>query len=126
LSEQSANDAHTLSASRRPDNPFGEQVEQNVIVVASVERDVTGASGFGNGAHYVECLVAVERGNLDGDYVRDLDEAPPEFERQQPATDGRLEVKTDQRNLLCDRSAMCDQFTLGASRSAPNDSSPAW
>ena len=41
----------------------GKQIEQNIVVVAGVQRDFMGAPGFGEGADDIESLVAVERRN---------------------------------------------------------------
>ena len=85
-----------------------EQVGDDVVVVAGVERDVV-APGLGDGPDDVERLVAVERRDLDRDDVLDLGEAPPERVRQQPAAHRGLEVEADERDDLGDGAAVGDE-----------------
>ncbi len=56
----------------------GEQVEQNIVVVAGVQRYFVGAPGFGEGADDIESLVAVKRGNFYGHNIFDVTKFAPE------------------------------------------------
>ena len=126
LTQQPADDPQPHLAASGRDAELRQQIEQDVIVVAGVERDVPGAPGFGHGADDLEGLVTVERRNLDGHDVRDLHEAPPEWIRQQPAPGRGLQIEADERDFPGDGPAMRDQLGVRASRSAPSDSRPAW
>ena len=67
-----------LEAERR------DEVADDVVVVAGVERDVV-AARFGDGADHVERLIAIERRDLDRHDPRNLRETPPERVRQRPS-----------------------------------------
>ena len=71
-----------------------EQIEDDVVVVAGVERDVV-AAGFGDGADDIDRLVAVEGRHLDGDDVANFREAAPEREREHASADRGLKIETD-------------------------------
>ncbi len=86
-----------------------QEVEQDVVVVAGVERDLVGPSGLRHGAEHVERLVPVERRDFDGDDVRDLGERAPEIDGQHPPTDGRLEVEPDERDRVRHLAAVRDE-----------------
>ncbi len=70
MAEETADDAAFGGA----DPIWGDEVGDDGVVVAGVEGDVVPA-GVDDGADHVERLVAVERGDLDGDDVGDLGEA---------------------------------------------------
>ena len=55
------------------------QVEQDVVVIAGVERDAVERTGGGDAAYHVERAIAVERRDLDRDHIVDLGEALPEL-----------------------------------------------
>ena len=57
-----------------------------------------GAAGLRNGANDVERLIAVKRCDLNRDDVFNLYELAPEFVGQRSASDGRLQVETDNRD----------------------------
>ena len=70
-----------------------EKVEDDVVVVAGIERDF--AAGFGDGADDIESLVAIEGSDFDGDDIFDFGELSPEFVRENAATDGGLQIEAD-------------------------------
>src|SRR5262249_30931298 len=80
-----------------------DEVEDDVIVVASVERDAVGGVRLHHAAHHVEGAVTIERRDLDGDHVLDRRKPPPERHRQHEAAHGGLQVKADERNFARDR-----------------------
>ncbi len=47
------------------------EIEQDVIVIAGIERDAVERAGGGDAAQHVERAVAVERRDLDGDDIVD-------------------------------------------------------
>src|SRR5215210_7226279 len=91
---------------------WGDQVDDDAVVVAGVEGDV-GAPGFNDGADDVEGLIAVEGGDFDGDDVVDFGEAPPEFIAKHSAADGGLEIEADDRNYLRDFAGVGDELFFG-------------
>jgi hypothetical protein len=90
----------------------GDEVGDDVVVVAGVEGDVV-AAGLGDGADDVEGLVAVEGGHLDGDDVLDLGEAAPEGVGEGAAADGGLEVEADDGQDVGDGAAVGDELVVG-------------
>ena len=55
------------------------EVEQDMIVIAGIERDAVQRAGGGDAAQHVERAIAVERRDLDGDDIVDRRKAPPEL-----------------------------------------------
>jgi len=47
------------------------QVEQDVVVIAGIERDAVERAGGADAAQHVEGAVAIERRDLDGDDIVD-------------------------------------------------------
>ena len=88
------------------------QVEQDVVVIAGVERDAVERAGRGYAAQHIQRAVAIERRDLDGDDVVDRREAPPERHRQHQAAHGGLQVEADERYLARDRLRVRDQLVL--------------
>src|SRR5687767_7660125 len=89
--------------------PGGEQVEQDIVVVAGIERDLPGAPGIRHRPHHVQGLIPIERGNLDRDDARQLDETPPEPIGEDSAAHRRLEIKAHQRDDLAHRAGVSNQ-----------------
>ena len=54
------------------------QIEQDVIVIAGIERDAVERAGRCDAAQHVEGAIAVERRDLDRDDIVDRGKAPPE------------------------------------------------
>ena len=80
-----------------------------MVVVAGVEDDPVLGPGGDDTADHVERAVAVERRNLDRHHPLERREAGPEGGTEIEATDGRLEVEADQRNLAPDGLAVGDE-----------------
>ena len=76
-----------------------QQIRDNRIVVARVERDVA-AAAVGQGRHDIERAIAIEGGNLDRDDAIDLEKAAPERPIQDAAAHGGLQVEPDERDDL--------------------------
>src|ERR1700722_1869447 len=89
------------------------EVEQDVVVIAGIERDAVERACGDNAAQHIERAVAVERRDLDGDHIVDGSETLPEIRAQNYATDRRLQIKPDQRNLASHRLAVGDDLVLG-------------
>jgi hypothetical protein len=90
------------------------EIEQDVIVIAGVERDAIERAGGRHSAQYIERSVAVEWRDLDGDDVIDGSEAAPEIGAEDDASDRRLQVEADQRDFSRHRLAMRDDLVLGS------------
>src|ERR1700756_1560242 len=116
---------HTLQWPSRPplmrtvrSRPFattvkgGDEVEDDVIVVAGVERDPVGGVRLHDAAHDVEGAVTIERRDLDGDHVLDRREPPPERHRQHEAAHSGLQVKADEGKFARDRLRVRDQLVF--------------
>jgi len=112
VAEESAANPHPLFAGSGDDPVPGQEVDYNVVIVAGVEGDV--APGFGDGAHHVESLVAVERRHLDCQHVVDLGELLPEFVRQRAAADAGLKVESDDRHDFRHGAAVFEHLFDGA------------
>src|SRR5712664_2946320 len=89
------------------------EVEQDMVVIAGIERDAVERTGGGDTAQHVEGAVTIERRDLDGDDVVDSRETPPEIRAEDDAADGRLQIKANQRNLARHRLAMGDDLVFG-------------
>src|SRR5438093_13311401 len=92
---------------------FGEEIDHNIVVVARIERYFACSARFGYGSEHIQGLVAIERSDFDRDDIWNLDEAPPELIRKQPATGRRLQIKTEDWNLAPDCAAVLEQFLVG-------------
>src|SRR5436309_16025631 len=53
----------------RPEFKNREQVEQDVIIVSGVQRDLASPAGISNGPDNFDGLIAIEGSYLDGDYI---------------------------------------------------------
>src|SRR5437867_11197663 len=61
---------------------FGQQIDQNVVVVAGIESNLTSAAGFGHASQDIQSAVAMERSNLDRNHLVERRQAPPELDGQ--------------------------------------------
>src|SRR5260221_2295112 len=112
VSQQAAYDAQRGFA-----EPEGsQQVYQEVVVIARVERDLPGAAGFRYGAYDVQRLIAIERGHLDRHYVFDFGEGAPEFVREYATTYRRLQVEAEQRDDCGYRAGVIEELRYGGCR----------
>src|SRR5215212_9797412 len=82
------------------------QVEQDVVVVTSVERYSIERACGRDAAQHIERAVAMEWRNFDGDDIVDQGKAPPELGTKDDPADRRLQIKPDQRNFARHRFAM--------------------
>src|SRR5690348_12473671 len=89
LSQQATDDVYDVVA--EPER--GQQIDDDVVVVAGVQRDVAGPSRLDDGADHVDRRVPVERRDLDRDDAVDLGERPPEVEAEAPVADRGLDVE---------------------------------
>src|SRR5690349_9876163 len=105
VSQEPANNAAFRRLSSDDKSMGCEEVQQDVVVVAGVERDVA-STGVGDRSDDIERLVAVERGDLDGDDVFDFREPSPERVGQNASTGRGLEIEAEQRDDLGDVPAM--------------------
>jgi hypothetical protein len=95
VTQQAAYDAVRFRSLSDSKNVRRDKIHHNVVIVAGVESDV--ASRLRHGPNNIEGLVAIERSNFDGDHVLDFREFPPKTVGQHAATDGWLQVKSDDR-----------------------------
>src|SRR6202030_1195623 len=98
VAEQSTYDASLAAA----EIELREQVGNDVVVVAGVERDFRGASGLYHCAHDIQRLIAVERRDFNSDDILDFRELAPKRVRQRPPAHAGLEVEADDWNRVCD------------------------
>src|SRR5258706_960825 len=80
MAEQAADDTQARLSAVGPQREFSQQIDDDVIIVAGVERDFIGAVRFSQRTDNIERLIAAEGGDLDGDNVRNFNEAAPEAE----------------------------------------------
>jgi len=76
-------------------------------VIPGVKRNVT--PGLSGRSDYIQRLVAVERGNLDGNDVLDFGELPPKPVGKHPAAHGWLQVEAKDGENASNLPAMSDQ-----------------
>ena len=112
MAQEPALEAQHDLALRRADREGRDEVRDDVVVVAGVERDALLGARRGDAEGDVEGAVAIERRDLDRDDVLDRGKARPEGARERNAADRRLEVEADQRHLGRDRAAVLDQLVL--------------
>ena len=77
VTEQAANDPALDGFVTRAEAPRREQIHYDVVIIASVERDVV-AARFGYRADHVQSLLTVEGRHFDCDDAFDLGKPPPE------------------------------------------------
>jgi len=114
LAEEAAVDVARASG----EGERGEEVGEDVVVVAGVEGNVV-AAGSEDGADDVECAVAVEGGDFDGDKLRDVGERAPERVTENAAADGGLQIETDEWNLSGYGATVGEDFFLGVGGGGP-------
>jgi hypothetical protein len=85
LTEQTAHEGRSAPIEPIP----REQVEDDGVVVASVEGDLVCPAGLRETTNDVDRGVAVERSNLDCDNLLELGEPAPEVDVEAPAAGGR-------------------------------------
>src|SRR5436305_7645194 len=88
------------------------EVEQDVIVIAGIERNAIERARSGYAAQHVQRAIAIKRSNLDGDDVVDLRKAAAELRAQYHAADRRLKIKSAARNFARHRLAMRDNLVF--------------
>ena len=91
-----------------------DQIEDDVIIVAGVQRDAFFRARLDHSAHDIERAVAVERRHLDRHDIVDPGQAAPERGRQVQPAHRRLQVEAHHGNLGGDGAAMGDEFVLGS------------
>jgi hypothetical protein len=90
-----------------------EQVDDDAVVVAGVERHVV-APRRGHRAHHVERAVAVERRDLHRHQVRHrLGEVAPEAVAERAPAHGGLQVEAEHGEHLAHRAAVAHERVLG-------------
>ena len=104
MAQQSAREASFSAA----EIELGEQIYNNVVVVAGIESDFWGTAGFHNCADNIQRLIAVEWRDFYGNHFINLREFAPEAVGQQAATYAGLQVETDNRNGFRDGSRVLD------------------
>ena len=105
VTEQSAENSCALAA----EVEFGQKIGNDVVVIAGVECHVV-SPALDDRADNIECLIAIERRDLDGDYLWNLCEFTPELVGQETSADGRLQVEADDGDDLGNCSRMIEQL----------------
>src|SRR5205085_9616602 len=94
VSEQASHDPALGRSAIDAESKRREQVSNDGVVVAGIQRDIT-ASRRRHGSNDVESLIAIERGDLDRDNARYLDEATPEIVPEAPAANRWPPIEAD-------------------------------
>jgi len=114
MAEESADDAAFDLLALDGKNVRREEVEDDVVVIAGIERNI--AAGFGHGADDIQSLITIERSDFDGDDIFDFGEFAPEIVREDATADSRLKIKTDDGKNLCDGAAVGEECGFGSVR----------
>src|ERR1700731_116526 len=110
MAQKATHDAARFRPLSDSKNLRRDEIHHNIVIVAGIERDV--ASRLRHGPHNIERLVAIERSNLNGDYVIDFREFPPKTVGQHAATDGWLQIESDHRQNLCYAPAVSQESVI--------------
>ena len=111
MAEQAAHDAALDPFSIHGETERREEVQHDVVVVASIKGYVV-AAGFRNCANHIEGLVTIERRDFDGDNLLNLSKASPEGMRQHAPAHRGLQVEAEEREHFCNSSAVVQQLLL--------------
>ena len=95
-------------AGRRAGRKRRQQIGDDRVVVARVERDVV-AAALGHAAVDVQRAIAIERRDLDRDDALDVEEAAPESAIEDAPADRRLQVEAEDRNDVGDAAAVLEE-----------------
>ena len=101
-----------------------EQIGDDVVVVACVERNLAAAPGLGYCAHDIQRLVAVERRDLDRHHIRDFDEFAPEGIGQHLPAHRRLQIEADDGDHFGDAAAVVQKLGGGGLRQGAQAEQP--
>ena len=74
-----------------------QQVIDDVVIVTCVQRNVI-SPGCDDGSYDIQCLVAIESGDFNGDNIRDFTELQPELMRVESTSHSRMQVEAKNRN----------------------------
>ena len=110
VAKQTPNNMNFLRPGMSLDAISSEQVYDDSVVIAGVERDVVLASRFADGTDDVEGLITVEGGDLDGKDVLIFCKPAPERIGEDYPADGRLKVKPKYGQYLGHFPAVLDQL----------------
>src|SRR4051794_14178983 len=106
MPEQSADNAGPLSAKFK----FGQQVRNDVVVVARVECDFIASSALDHSPNNINRLIAIKGSDLNSDHVRYFGEFPPELVWQHTTAHRSLKIEANNRNHRRYRTRMLDHF----------------
>ncbi len=112
MAQQTAADAHGDGFVAPLQREGREQIGDDVVVVAGIERDAIFGTRLEHAAHHVERAVAVEGRDLDGDDVVDFGETAPEIGRQGNTAAFGQQVEAKQRDFLGHPLAVLDDLGL--------------
>ena len=107
VAEEAADDAAFNGPAVDVKFEWSEQVHDDVVVVAGIERDV--AAGLRNGAHDFKSLITIEGRDFDSGDVFDFRKFAPELIREDAAPDGGLKVEADDGKNLRDGAAVREE-----------------
>src|SRR5690348_5313645 len=111
LAKQTAVDPPQRSLAADRDGERCQQIDDDVVVVARVERDVVTAR-IGDGTDHVDRLIPVEGRDLDRPDVRQLGELAPKGVAENATADRGLEVEAEERHHLTHLAAMQQQLAF--------------
>ncbi len=100
MAQQAADDPLLDRCSVDDEPEGGQEVRQDVVVIARVEGDVVAARGLHHRADDVLRLVPVERRHLDGLDALDVRHLPPKVVPEEATADARLQIEPEDRDDL--------------------------
>ena len=112
LAEESAIDPAHGTFTADGDAERREQIDNDVVVVAGIERDIV-APLVGHGTNDVDRLIAIEGRDLDGPDIRQLGEPPPERIAQHPSANCGLQIEAEDGHDFGELAAMGQELALG-------------
>src|SRR3981081_3009385 len=81
----------------------GQKIHDDVVIISSIKSYIF--PRFGDSTDNIQCLIAIERRNLDRDYIFDFRKLAPERIRKRPPPHRGLQIKTDDGKHFRDFSA---------------------
>src|SRR5262249_46068202 len=111
MAEKTADDAARYLLSVHQEYKGGEQIHDDVVVLARIKGCI--ATGFGDGANDVERVIAIEGSDFDRYDIFDFCKFAPETVGEDAAANGRLQVETNNGNDLRDGARVSEKFGVG-------------
>lgn len=112
LAEQTADNAPLDHVAVPFKTKSGEEVDDDVVVVSRVERDIVPA-GLDDRTNDVQRLVAIKRSDFDRNNVFNFHKASPEIIRKKPAAREWLQIESNHRNEGCESARVVNELIFG-------------